>query len=146
FGGLAEGLVSRKKVEPNEIDIQISEEITVVSDRTALDIIAKNLLDNAVKYTDSPRKIRVIAVADEKNRVVIEVIDNGIGIDRRYLKRVFHRFYRAEDATVRQRKGTGLGLFVVSALVRQLGGRAVALSDGVGRGTTIRITLPRLPS
>jgi signal transduction histidine kinase len=57
---------------------------------------------------------------------------------------VFHRFYRVEDAEVRERSGTGLGLFVVSALVRQLGGRVEAQSDGPGRGTTMRVTLPRV--
>jgi len=76
------------------------------------------------------------------NKVLLEVTDNGIGIDRKNLKRVFHRFYRVEDQEVRQRRGTGLGLFVVWALVKQLGGRVQALSEGRGKGTTMRVELP----
>jgi signal transduction histidine kinase len=72
----------------------------------------------------------------------LDVSDNGIGIDRKNLKRVFHRFYRVEDQEVRRRRGTGLGLFVVSALVKQLGGSVQALSRGQGQGTTMRVELP----
>jgi signal transduction histidine kinase len=55
---------------------------------------------------------------------------------------VFHRFYRVPSDAVRSRHGTGLGLFVVSALVRNLGGRVEALSDGPDRGATMRVTIP----
>ncbi len=74
--------------------------------------------------------------------VILEVRDRGIGIDAKELKRVFHRFYRVSNQRVRTRKGTGLGLFVVSALVRNLGGRVEALSDGPGHGATMRVSLP----
>ena len=55
---------------------------------------------------------------------------------------VFHRFYRVPDETVRKRRGTGLGLFVVWALVRNLGGRIEARSEGPGTGTTMTVSLP----
>ena len=61
-------------------------------------------------------------------------------------KRVFHRFYRVEDEEVRQRRGTGLGLFVVWALVKQLGGDVQAFSEGRGEGTTLRVELPIVPA
>ena len=70
------------------------------------------------------------------------VRDRGMGIERRHLKRVFNRFFRVQKPEVRQRRGTGLGLFVVSALVRNMGGRVEAESEGEGKGTTMRITLP----
>jgi signal transduction histidine kinase len=79
---------------------------------------------------------------DSEDRVLLEVTDHGIGIERKNLKRVFHRFYRVEDQDVRQRRGTGLGLFVVWALVKQLGGKVQAISEGRGRGTTVRVELP----
>jgi signal transduction histidine kinase len=78
--------------------------------------------------------------------VLLEVRDNGIGIERKNLKRVFHRFYRVEDEEVRERRGTGLGLFVVWALVKQLGGKVQAMSEGRGRGTTMRVELPVAPA
>jgi signal transduction histidine kinase len=58
---------------------------------------------------------------------------------------VFERFYRVPDEAVRERRGTGLGLYVVSALVRFLGGRVEARSPGPGQGTTIRLLLPARP-
>jgi len=70
------------------------------------------------------------------------VTDHGIGIESKNLKRVFHRFYRVEDQEVRERRGTGLGLFVVWALVKQLGGKVQASSEGRGHGTTMRVELP----
>jgi signal transduction histidine kinase len=102
----------------------------------------KNLIDNAAKYSGRPARVEVRGRRDAEGRVLIEVSDSGIGIDRKNLKRVFHRFYRVEDEEVRQRRGTGLGLFVVWALVKQLGGKVRASSEGRGQGTTMRVELP----
>ena len=76
---------------------------------------------------------------------MLEVHDQGVGIPRHALKRVFDRFYRVSDEAVRERRGTGLGLYVVAALVRGLGGRLRALSDGPGQGTCMRIELRGRP-
>jgi signal transduction histidine kinase len=70
------------------------------------------------------------------------VVDSGIGIAPSELKRIFQRFYRAPSENVRKRKGTGLGLFVVSALVRNLGGTVEAQSDGPDRGSVFVVRLP----
>ena len=132
----------RHKLEPTDVIVDVDPALTVTTDRAALEIVVKNLIDNAAKYSSVPAHIEVRATTDAKDRVVLEVQDRGIGIDRKNLKRVFHRFYRVEDHEVRERRGTGLGLFVVSALVRQLGGRVEALSEGRGHGTTMRVLLP----
>jgi signal transduction histidine kinase len=86
--------------------------------------------------------VEIRACRESDNKVRIEVSDTGIGIDQKNLKRVFHRFYRVEDQEVRQRRGTGLGLYVVWALVKQLGGEVEAYSKGRGQGTTMRVELP----
>jgi len=85
----------------------------------------------------------VVSAVKDRDVVRIDVTDRGIGIPERDLKRVFHRFYRVSSEGVRQRRGTGLGLFVVSALVRNLGGRVEAASEGPGTGTTMRVSLPQ---
>jgi signal transduction histidine kinase len=72
----------------------------------------------------------------------IVVRDEGIGLERNQLKRIFRRFHRAPDPLVNERSGSGLGLFVVDSLVRNLGGRIRAESDGPGRGSTMHIRLP----
>ncbi|MGB5694718.1 MAG: HAMP domain-containing sensor histidine kinase [Polyangiales bacterium] len=132
----------RHKLEPDEVRIDVDPKLVVTTDRAALEIVVKNLIDNAAKYSDRPARIDVVVRKDSDERILFEVSDNGIGIDRKNLKRVFHRFYRVEDQEVRQRRGTGLGLFVVWALVKQLGGDVRAVSEGRGRGTTMRVELP----
>ncbi len=133
---------SRYKLAPEEVQIDVEPGLAVTTDRAALQLVLKNLIDNAVKYSSRPARVQVVARRDSNRKVLLEVKDHGIGIDRKNLKRVFHRFYRVEDQEVRRRRGTGLGLFVVWALVKQLGGKVEALSEGQGHGTIMRIELP----
>lgn len=138
----------RHRVAEESIRVECPDDLVVVSDRTTLEISLKNLIDNAVKYSGENPVVDVVARIDEdRRRLVIDVRDQGIGIARGDLGRVFDRFYRVDDETVRRRKGTGLGLFVVSSLIRTLGGRVVAESEGLGKGTTMRVEVPAgLPS
>lgn len=138
----AESVRARQRLQPEEVLIDVDPDLVVSTDRAALEIIVKNLIDNAAKYSGHPARVEVTARRETDRKVLLEVRDNGIGIDRKNLKRVFHRFYRVEDQEVRTRRGTGLGLFVVWALVKQMGGKVEALSDGRGLGTTIRVELP----
>lgn len=138
----AEAVRVRHKLTEDELVVRVEPDVIVTTDRAALGIVVKNLIDNAAKYSSRPARVEVHGRKDSEGRAVLEVSDNGIGIDRKNLKRVFHRFYRVEDQEVRRRRGTGLGLFVVWALVKQLGGRVQALSEGRGQGTTMRVELP----
>jgi signal transduction histidine kinase len=133
----------RHKLPPENVRIDIPEELNLHTERTALETILKNLLDNAIKYSDPPAKVEVRAARRADSSVEIEVRDHGIGLQRQHLKRVFQRFYRVPSERVRARRGTGLGLFVVSALARHLGGSLSAHSDGLGTGSTFRLVLPR---
>jgi signal transduction histidine kinase len=141
----AEAVRIRHKLAADEVVVHVDPDLIVSTDRAALDIVVKNLIDNAAKYSARPAQIEVLGRRDSDRRVSLEVRDAGIGIDKKNLKRVFHRFYRVEDPEVRERRGTGLGLFVVWALVKQLGGKVQAMSDGPGKGTTIRVELPTSP-
>lgn len=134
----------RHGVEPDAVSVDMPAGLVVVSDPTALEIAVRNLLDNAVKYSDPPVKVEVM-VAVTVGQVRIDVRDHGIGIPRRALRRVFDRFYRVDEEAVRARRGTGLGLFVVRALVRSIGGNLRAHSDGPGTGTCMTIVLPHRP-
>lgn len=138
-----ETVVTKHKLEASEIDVAIDEALVVHTDAAALEIVIRNLVDNAVKYSDRPASVRVEAKHDDDKRETwLEVHDRGIGIAKGDLKRVFQRFYRVPSEGVRKRKGTGLGLFVVSALVRNVGGSVEARSEGPGAGTTMRVRLP----
>jgi signal transduction histidine kinase len=123
------------------ISLVVPADLRLYTDVTALETALKNLLDNAMKYSSKPRQVRVEA-RRQGGRMVIEVSDNGIGIPRRHLKRIFDRFYRVPDEEVRARHGTGLGLFVASALIRNVGGGIEASSAGPGTGTRMRVWLP----
>lgn len=103
-----------------------------------------NVLDNAIKYSPGTPKVQVRLQVEEGDRVMVRVTDSGIGISSSHMKRIFHRFYRAPSRAVLRAKGTGLGLFLVRAILRQHGGDATAYSEGEGRGATITLQLPRL--
>jgi signal transduction histidine kinase len=115
----------------------------VAGDADELRAAVSNLLDNAIKYSDKNVHISVeVATLDEKH-VAVRIADSGIGIPRSQLKRIFKRFYRAPGLFMARVKGTGLGLFIVSSIVRRHGGRVFAESAGVGQGSTFTIQLPR---
>jgi signal transduction histidine kinase len=139
----AAGVTRRAHLPGDAVRVDIPPDLQIVTDAVALAAVLENLIDNAIKYSGETVDVVVSAAAiPGKSQVAIEVRDRGIGIPRTHLRRVFERFYRVPDEAVRERRGTGLGLYVVSALVRSLGGRAEALSPGPGQGTTIRVTLP----
>ncbi|MBN2205555.1 MAG: PAS domain-containing protein [Thermoleophilia bacterium] len=100
-----------------------------------------NLLDNAVKYSPDGTTVHVTAVPDG-DEVVIAVSDEGQGVSREHLPRLFERFYRVDKARSRDLGGTGLGLSIVKHVTQVHGGR-VSVDSIVGRGSTFRIHLPR---
>jgi two-component system phosphate regulon sensor histidine kinase PhoR len=111
------------------------------ADEVRLQEIVYNLLDNAVKYSPLGGRIVVRAAYDD-DKISLSVSDNGPGIPTRDLPRIFERFYRADKARHRELGGTGLGLSIVKHIAQLHGGSVEAESE-VGRGTTIRVTLPR---
>lgn len=127
------------------VKVEVPPDLTLTTDEPTLAAVLENLLDNAVKYSQQVVDVELSARPGRKGQVVIEVRDRGIGIERADLRRVFERFYRAPNEDVRSRRGTGLGLFVVSTLVRSLGGKVTAESAGAGQGTTMRVVLPSRP-
>jgi signal transduction histidine kinase len=145
---VAEAARKRHGLPPEAIQLAVSDTLRLTTDRPAVVLVVRNLVDNAVKYSNEPVRVYVEARLDPDGGdrpLHLTVRDEGIGIPPGELKRVFHRFYRVEHEKVRTRKGTGLGLFVVSQLVRNLGGSIRASSDGVGRGARFDVRLPVHP-
>lgn len=121
-----------------------SEKISVLGDLDELQTVMGNLLDNAVKYSGEDPKISVRLKLSGTRTAEIYVRDNGVGIPRGDLKRVFKRFYRVPNAAADAAKGTGLGLAIVRSIVEKHGGRVKAESRGLGKGTTFVVQLPRV--
>ena len=113
---------------------------TIRADETRLHEVLYNLLDNALKYSRENGEIRLRA-AQHGPEIVLSVTDNGIGITKGDLPRIFERFYRADKARSRELGGTGLGLAIVKHIAQLHGGRVEAESE-LGKGTTIRVILP----
>jgi len=119
--------------------------VDVMGDPGQLRGAVLNLLDNAVKYSKDHVRIEVEVARSPHDLALVRVRDHGIGIPPSETKRIFRRFYRTAGALAQRVKGTGLGLFIVSATARRHGGRAYAESEGVGRGATFTIELPAAP-
>jgi PAS domain S-box-containing protein len=111
-------------------------------DPTRLAQVFANLLNNAAKYTPDGGHLALEATADDRE-VTIAVRDDGIGIAAEHLGRVFEMFSQVTPALERAQGGLGIGLATVRGLVELHGGRVAAESAGPGRGTTVRVTLPR---
>ena len=99
-----------------------------------------NLLENAVAYSNPPRRI-VLSAALRDGQMEVRVADNGIGIPPTDLPHIFERFYRVDKGRSRTSGGTGLGLSIVKHIVQSHGGTVHAESE-VGKGTTIVLRLP----
>ena len=121
--------------------LSTSPEASVRGDSNELAVVFRNLLENAVKYSDEPVKVRVRMRSGEDGRVTVEIADSGIGIPSGELRKIFQRFYRVGRDVQRTAAGLGLGLFIVRNLVRRQGGRVVARSDGWGQGSRFVVTL-----
>ncbi len=116
------------------------EECAIMADSVRFRQILQNLIRNAIKYSGDSAHISIqISTAD--GLCAIAVSDNGIGISKDHLPRVFERFYQVEQIDTRSRKGTGLGLTIAKELVELMGG-SIEVESEPGKGSTFTVTLP----
>ncbi len=141
LAGHVEELRARHHLDRDAVALDATGAIRVRGDAAELGLVFRNLLENAFKYSRDPVRIRVAVAEARDGRVRVEIADDGIGIPGHELERIFQRFHRAGRDVQRQAAGLGLGLFVVRTLLRKHGGRIVALSEGVGRGSRFVVTL-----
>ncbi|GAA3410818.1 cell wall metabolism sensor histidine kinase WalK [Paenibacillus hodogayensis] len=114
---------------------------SVMLDRDQIDQVLDNLVSNAIKYTPEGGAIALRATLTEKAWLEIAVQDNGIGIPRKDLTRIFDRFYRVDKARSRNMGGTGLGLSIAREIVKAHGG-TIALDSELNQGTRVTFALP----
>lgn len=124
-----------------EVELSCAEDIVAKFDPSLLEHAVVNLIDNAIKYSGEKKNVRVEAVQEEKE-IIVSVRDQGCGIEKNHLSRIFERFYRADKARSRQLGGTGLGLAIVKHIAQTHGGH-VAVESTPGKGSTFAIHLPR---
>lgn len=104
--------------------------------------IFRNLMDNAIKYAGEPPKVEVSVRVTDRGRVITRIADNGAGVPPELRKRIFGMFFRGGSELTRRQKGTGLGLYIVSALVRQMKGRVAVLDRPGQSGSIFEVDLP----
>lgn len=110
-------------------------------DPSRLQQVLGNVLANAIKFTPEGGRVELRATVDD-GEISIDVSDSGVGIAVEFLPYVFDRFRQEDSRTTRRHGGLGLGLAIARHLVEEHGGEIQAHSEGLGRGTTIRIRLP----
>jgi signal transduction histidine kinase len=123
------------------VALDIGDRAAVRGNSAELGVVFRNLLENAVKYSDDPVEVKVRVGQNGDGRVHIDISDRGIGIPHGELRKIFQRFYRVGRDVQRTAAGLGLGLFIVRNLVRRQGGRVVARSEGSGEGSRFVVTL-----
>jgi two-component system phosphate regulon sensor histidine kinase PhoR len=132
------------KAEEKKITLDLSCDPTLLAAMNAplLEQAVINLLDNAIKYSYPEGPISLSAERAD-NEIVIHVRDEGCGIGREHLQRIFERFYRVDKARSRKLGGTGLGLAIVKHIAQVHGGRA-EVESALGKGSLFSILLPPL--
>ncbi len=132
--------LNKKKISVS-VD-EIPPTLLVFGDRQYLEQVFTNILDNAIKYGHERGRIVISATERDQREVEISVKDDGIGIPKEDLLRVFERFYRVDKGRSHDLGGTGLGLSIVKHIVQAHGGR-IWVESQLGEGSTFYFTLPK---
>ncbi|HUT13933.1 MAG TPA: HAMP domain-containing sensor histidine kinase [Thermoguttaceae bacterium] len=119
---------------------------TVRARRIDLEMIFRNLIDNAVKYAAAQPQVEVTLRPSTHGRIVTQIADNGRGIPPPMRRKIFGRFVRLGMELEREKPGTGLGLYIVRTLLRRLGGRIRVRDRQQGPGTVFEVQLPGVPA
>lgn len=122
-----------------EFETNVKEKI-IACDSNFIDRILLNLISNAVKFSNPGSSI-VVSVLAFESVVEITVKDNGIGMEKKQLDKIFERFYQVDTSLSRNAEGVGIGLFLVKSLVELHGGK-ISIESEVGHGSTFKIELP----
>ncbi len=115
--------------------------VVVRGQRVDLEVVFRNLIDNAAKYAGNPPQI-LLGCHRRGNKAVIHVVDNGRGISQQHRRKIFGRFIRLGRELERDKPGTGLGLYLVKALLNRLGGRISVRAREHSPGTVFEVLLP----
>lgn len=139
-------VVGRMQVQAIEKEIDLQSSVLsiippVYGDANAIDRILTNLVSNAVKYTDRKGHVNV-SVQLTNNYISLKIVDDGMGVSKENLPRLFDRFYRVDSTGSRKYGGTGLGLSIAKELTELQGG-TISVASILGKGTEFVVTIPK---
>lgn len=136
--------VQKSYTNKHELILNLSEGIpTIVADEDKVDQILTNLISNAIKYSPKGGDVTVTGSFSD-GFVTMSVSDQGMGIPKEHMGKVFERFHRVDNRDTRQVGGTGIGLYLVKHLVEAHGGK-IRIESEVGKGSSFIFTLPLKP-
>ncbi|MGQ9707221.1 MAG: sensor histidine kinase [bacterium] len=139
---LVEDFYQRAEDKGLELSVEIEKGLnTIYSDEKKLSMILRNLLDNAVKFTMPGGRVG-IKIYKKRGNILFEVIDTGIGIPDEEKDRIFERFYKVQRGDSDSYGGVGLGMYIVKAFVKLLGG-SIEVESILGEGSTFRVSFPQ---
>ena len=124
------------------LDANAERSYFVFADKDKIRRVLINLIENSIKYNDKPQGKTHIAIYDVDKNYLIEIADNGIGIDRKHFPRLFERFYRVDKNRSRTTGGSGLGLAIVKHIV-DAHKQTLTINSIVGEGSTFGFTLQK---
>jgi signal transduction histidine kinase len=134
-------VVSAAEAKHDILKINLPREKIIVNADPKLILVFVNVLNNAIRFTPDQGKI-YLQLKKENDKAVVEITDNGIGIPKDKLDRIFDQFFQVEDHMTRKFGGLGLGLAIARAFAELHDGKIWAESDGPGKGATFKIVLP----
>jgi len=126
-----------------EIDDQSSSRAVYPVNLFLFEMLLMNIISNAIKYNDSATPKLLIRFKSFIQKVTIDFIDNGIGVDKKEARRIFRKFYQSVPKQKNNVSGSGLGLYLVSSIAIIHGWKASVTSPGRDKGATFTITIPR---
>jgi two-component system, OmpR family, phosphate regulon sensor histidine kinase PhoR len=135
---------NRHHFEGCEVRIEAAEKdvYTCLIDLSLFEMLLMNLLTNAVHYNDADVPQVDISFTVRRRKLCIRFRDNGIGLERADTRKIFKKFYQVGRSDDMSAKGSGLGLFLVQSIAKIHRGRAIAESDGPGKGSVFTVILP----
>jgi two-component system, OmpR family, phosphate regulon sensor histidine kinase PhoR len=142
--GLLQGVVSRLELKIKQKNAQVTfcksdEAFSVMGDRLHITNAIENIIDNALKYSNESCIIDIDIIKTKLN-IIINICDNGIGMSRTELKKIFEKFYRVQHGNIQNDRGFGLGLNYVKYIVEAHGGN-ISVSSKPGKGSCFKISL-----
>ena len=119
--------------------IEVRQTAPFYSDRWRLKVILNNIISNSIRYRNGKDPVIKVQVEIDGGRARLAVEDNGKGIEKEHIDKVYRMFYRATDDGA----GSGLGLYIVKEAIDKLNG-SIAIESEVGKGTTVRFEIPEI--
>jgi len=129
--------------EANNVELILASKVEskpVFIDRQGVELVLRNLLDNAIRYTKGKGDVK-INLFKKNNLIRCEIKDKGVGIPKDDQKRIFQKFFRSQNVLKYQTQGTGLGLFIAKSVVNSANGK-IGFKSEVNKGTTFWFELP----